>query len=101
MAATTTMSEQPPIGVYDPNAKNPYTAPDSSSAGGPPPITAPPPSSITQKPDQPAPSVIPNKGGKAAGIAYLLDSVLKGAMKGREQKQQQQAAKANKLIQGM
>lgn len=101
--STTPMSETPP-GTYDPSSASPYP-PGRSGAGGdgggPPQITAPPPSAVSQEPPPTAPSVLPGaKGSKAASIAYGLDAVLRGAMRGREQAQQQSAYKANKLIQG-
>ena len=97
------MSEIPP-GGYDPSSATPYGGGRSGAGGqggGPPQITAPPPSAVSQEPPPTAPSVLPgSKGAKAASIAYGLDAVLRGAMRGREQAQQQSAYKANKLIQG-
>jgi hypothetical protein len=103
MASGTIMSEVPP-GGYNPESPTPYSGGRSGAGGqggGPPQITAPPPSAVSQEPPPTAPSVLPgSKGAKAASIAYGLDAVLRGAMRGREQAQQQSAFKANKLMQG-
>ncbi len=89
------MSETVPGNVYDPS--KPYQAPDSSAL---PPITAPPQiadrSTLQQ---QPGPAVLP-KSSPVARAAYGLDSILKGYMRGREQAQENQAYKLNRLIQG-
>src|SRR5580692_10951476 len=103
--STASMSITKPPAGYDPGV---YPSPDQSSSGSasgsasgsPPPLIPPPTNPLTQEKPPQAPAVVPNKGGKAAGIAYMFDSVLRGAMKGREQAQQQQAYKANKLMQG-
>jgi hypothetical protein len=87
--------------------ENPYTNPDAASSGGTssaslPQITAPPPSSITQKPELSAPRVVPGaKGSKGAAIAYGIDSVLRGFIKGRADAEQKKAYKANRLMQGL
>src|ERR1035438_8326562 len=109
--ASTAMDERiPGMETYDPSSATPYSPSPrgGNGAGGqgtdpnaPPPITAPPPSSIGQQPAPTAPKVLPgSKGATAASIAYGLDAVLRGAMKGRDQAQQQQAFKINKLMQG-
>src|SRR5208337_957839 len=94
------MSERAPGLNYDPASGTPYIPPEGA-ATTPPPITAPPqrdPSTLQQ---QPGPNLLPGaKGSKVAGIAYMLDSVLKGYMKGREYGEQQKAYKANRLMQG-
>jgi len=88
----------------------PYINPDAASSGDStgssgaslPQITAPPPSSITQKPEPSAPRVVPGaKGSKGAAIAYGIDSVLRGFMKGRADAEQRKAYKANRLMQGL
>src|SRR5208337_1533421 len=95
------MSERAPGLNYDPASGTPYIPPEGA-ATTPPPITAPPqrdPSTLQQ---QPGPNLLPGaKGSKVAGIAYMLDSVLKGYMKGREYGEQQKAYKANRLLQGL
>jgi len=93
-------SEQAPVGapVFDPT--KPYEAPESSSV--PPPITSPPANPLANAPDKPAPSMWGNNGAaKAASAAYIGDSVLKGIMKGRQAKQEQDTYKLNRLMQGL
>src|SRR6202142_1848363 len=103
--ASTTLS--PPIdsGFSPPPVSDPTKAyPGNGGAntdGSPPPITPPPTNPLAQQDAPKAPSVLPgSKGSTAAGIAYGLDAVLRGVMKGREQAQQKKAASLNKLMQG-
>lgn len=110
MAAVDTMT---PIPISDPTKAYPGGSPSGSGSGdgsgsgngsgngAPPPITPPPTNPMTQESAQPAPRVLPgSKGATGASIAYGLDAVLRGAMKGREQAQQQKAYKLNKLMSG-
>src|ERR1700677_2428265 len=102
MATTpTALSEKPPAASgYDPTSAQPYSPSGGGQPSGPPPAVAPPPNPMTQEPAPKAPAVVPNAGGRAAGIAYGLDAVLRGFVKGRDQAQQQSAAQVNRLLQG-
>jgi hypothetical protein len=103
MANTQTASADNPVGIavppqYDPTNPTPYSSsPDSAT---PPPIVSPPPNPLAQQPAPTAPAVLPNRGGRIAGIAYGLDSILRGFMKGRDFAQQKQAYNLSKLMQG-
>ena len=90
------MSEQLPAGVFDPS--KPYSGPDPSM--GPPPITSPPANPLATEGKSPAPTVWGGRGSGVSGVAYMLDSVLKGAMQGYQAKQEKVAYQANRLMQG-
>src|ERR1700733_4048495 len=83
---------------YDPSNPTPYTAPQL------PEITAPPqrPAQETQQP-QTAPTgpQVGRSGGGLASGAFMIDSILKGFMRGREQAQQVKAYKAKQLSDGL
>jgi hypothetical protein len=92
-------NEAPPAPAgYDPNNPTPYTAPQL------PEMTPPPtrPQQETQQPQQsPTGPQVARSGGGIASAAFMLDSILKGAMRGREQAQQVNFYKAKKLNDGL
>lgn len=85
---------------YDPNNPAPYVAPTPSA---PPEITAPPPSPLAQGDPNASgrqPVFGTGKMATAGSIAYIGDSILRGAMQGRERAQQMRVIKAKKLMDG-
>jgi len=84
--------------AYDPQNPVPYTPPPAAT---PPEITAPPPSPLSQPSANTNPPVFGGgKAGSIGSIAYIGDAILRGAMQGRERKQQLQVLKAKKLMDG-
>ena len=83
---------------YDPLNPTPYVAPALPDVQAPP-VTP-------QKPPEEAvgaagPRVAPSPGGKAAGIAYLAQSFLKGVARGQDERAVKQAAAQQRTLTGL
>src|SRR5579872_352599 len=87
--------------TYDPTSATPYVSPTAPTQ---PEVTAPPPPPLTDTSGPNTGGRPPVFGGGARGtagsIAYLGDSILRGAMRGRERAQQMQVIKAKRLMDG-
>jgi hypothetical protein len=81
--------------AYDPSSATPYQAPKL------PDITPPPPRDRADTAPPAPPTMIGGKGAGVAKVATILDNVLRGVMRGREQAQQINYYKAKKLSDGL
>jgi hypothetical protein len=81
--------------AYDPSSATPYQAPKL------PEITPPPQRDKADTAPPAPPTMIGGKGAGVAKVATILDNVLRGVMRGREQAQQINYYKAKKLSDGL
>ena len=90
------MSTSPITPDYSPTSKTPYRAPETPPL---PEITAPPAHADMQQPA--APSMVGGKTKGIAVIATLADSILRGAVRGRDYANQVKAQKQQRMAQGL
>ncbi|HXN71565.1 MAG TPA: hypothetical protein VN861_03315 [Candidatus Acidoferrales bacterium] len=90
------MSTSPATPDYSPTSKTPYRAPETPPL---PEIAAPPAHADMQQPA--APSMVGGKTKGIAVIATLADSILRGAVRGRDYANQVKAQKQQRMAQGL
>jgi len=84
--------------AYDPTSATPYTAPPPPQI---PEITAPPPVPQQDTAQPQSPSLIGGRGAGITKVATVVDSLLKGALRGRDYANQVRAYKQQRLAQGL
>jgi hypothetical protein len=84
--------------AYDPTSATPYTAPPPPQI---PQITAPPPVPQQDTAQPQTPSLIGGRGAGITKVATVVDSLLKGALRGRDYANQLRAYKQQRLAQGL